>query len=649
MSQPPSSSSGAAALTLRSSSGSASASATAPGPAPASPVPGSPAEPAGPPLPLVELRYAGLRYSVKLQAQQQARNELPSVFRTIANVALALPRRLLALGAPRAPPARDFLILDDVSGVIRPGTLTLVLAPPGHGKSAFLKALTQALPKGELKGEITYSGVTAADTGQGGELMGFYNMGKGDAPYFNYLAQHYAISDNYHQAIMGGTGANFFALATGDVAVYNNAGNTVPPANQIENPNPQAGTANFYTQDGYSGGSYVNCYDQSQPGVASIMSVLNAKGRASNCAYGAYYLVNNYNPPYAVDGTPQALGATTYTYPPQTVPTIGEKLYANNVSFKWYTGGRDTADVTSDALYPLVRAQVAANPALAGAPSYIIDAYAVPATQPYLYNSIGDPMNASSVVQANAGLKANLKGLATLKADVTNNTLPAVSFVVPKNLSSGHPGYSIPGAYEAFLQGLISQVQSNPTLWANTAIIVTTDEGGGYFDSGYIQNVDFFGDGPRIPLLVVSPFTTAGNVDHTYHDHASILKFIERNWQINTPLSSRSRDRLPNPVRDPNNPYRPANEPAIGDLMTLFTFPAAPQIGSGTRSHEHLSYSAGRWRHGCHCPRLCRHRRTLRWRHACRLEPGYRRGRSLWAGGAGWRRGLGAVGRDLGL
>ena len=420
------------------------------------------------------------------------------------------------------------------------------------------------------------SGVTAADTGQGGELMGFYNMGKGDAPYFNFLAQHYAISDNYHQAIMGGTGANFFALATGDVAVYNNAGNTVPPANQIENPNPQAGTANFYTQDGYSGGSYVNCYDQSQPGVASILSVLNAKGRASNCAYGAYYLVNNYNPPYAVDGTPQALGATTYTYPPQTVPTIGEKLYANNVSFKWYTGGRDTADVTSDALYPLVRAQVAANPALAGAPSYIIDAYAVPATQPYLYNSIGDPMNASSVVQANAGLKANLKGLATLKADVTNNTLPAVSFVVPKNLSSGHPGYSIPGAYEAFLQGLISQVQSNPTLWANTAIIVTTDEGGGYFDSGYIQNVDFFGDGPRIPLLVVSPFTTAGNVDHTYHDHASILKFIERNWQISTPLSSRSRDRLPNPVRDPNNPYRPANEPAIGDLMTMFTFPAAP-------------------------------------------------------------------------
>ena len=127
---------------------------------------------AGPPLPLVELRYSGLSYSVKLQAQQQARNELPSVFRTAANVALALPRRLLALGAPRPPPARDFAILDDVSGVIRPGTLTLLLAPPGHGKSAFLKALTQMLPAKELKGDITYSGVTAAEAPARGVYLG---------------------------------------------------------------------------------------------------------------------------------------------------------------------------------------------------------------------------------------------------------------------------------------------------------------------------------------------------------------------------------------------------------------------------------------------------------------------------------------------
>ena len=60
-------------------------------------------------------------------------------------------------------------------------------------------------------------------------------------------------------------------------------------------------------------------------------------------------------------------------------------------------------------------------------------------------------------------------------------------------------------------------------------------------------------------------------MNHVYHDHASILKFIERNWRL-TPLSSRSRDRLPNPIRSRDNPYRPANAPAIGDLMTMFRF-----------------------------------------------------------------------------
>ena len=66
----------------------------------------------------------------------------------------------------------------------------------------------------------------------------------------------------------------------------------------------------------------------------------------------------------------------------------------------------------------------------------------------------------------------------------------------------------------------------------HTAIIVTTDEGGGHFDTGYIQTVDFFGDGPRIPMIVVSPYARTDYIDHTYHDHASVLKFIERNWRL---------------------------------------------------------------------------------------------------------------------
>src|SRR5262249_38055869 len=131
--------------------------------------------------------------------------------------------------------------------------------------------------------------------------------------------------------------------------------------------------------------------------------------------------------------------------------------------------------------------------------------------------------------------------------------------------------YSTVAAFEAFVTGLVARVQANPALWAKTAIVVTTDEGGGYYDSGYIQILDFFGDGTRISLFAISPFAKKGFVDHTYTDHVSILKFIERTWGL-APLSPASRDHLPNPAADPADPYIPANRPAIGDLMTLFQF-----------------------------------------------------------------------------
>ena len=98
-----------------------------------------------------------------------------------------------------------------------------------------------------------------------------------------------------------------------------------------------------------------------------------------------------------------------------------------------------------------------------------------------------------------------------------------------------------------------------------------TDEGGGHFDTGYIQSLDFFGDGPRIPMLVVSPYARHGTVEHTYYDHASVLKFIEHNWRL-PPLSTRSRDSLPNTVTLAGNPYQPINSPAVGDLMSMFAF-----------------------------------------------------------------------------
>ena len=114
----------------------------------------------------------------------------------------------------------------------------------------------------------------------------------------------------------------------------------------------------------------------------------------------------------------------------------------------------------------------------------------------------------------------------------------------------------------------------------NTAIFVTFDEGGGYYDSGYVQQLDFFGDGTRIPMIVVSKFSRAATSTHTYTDHVSTLKFIEANWGLK-PITSRSRDNLPNPITA-TDPYVPTNRPAIGDLMDMFNFGAPHPEGLQT-------------------------------------------------------------------
>ena len=117
----------------------------------------------------------------------------------------------------------------------------------------------------------------------------------------------------------------------------------------------------------------------------------------------------------------------------------------------------------------------------------------------------------------------------------------------------GHPSSSKLDLFEGFSKKIVDAVKANPTLWADTAIMITFDEGGGYYDSGYVQPVDYFGDGTRIPLIVVSTYSKGGNISHEYSDHVSIVKFIERNWGLKT-ITKRSRDNSPNPITAADNP-----------------------------------------------------------------------------------------------
>lgn len=375
-------------------------------------------------------------------------------------------------------------------------------------------------------------------TYHGSEALGFYNMAEGDVPYFRELAETYSLADNYHQAVMGGTMPNYFFLATGDVARFLDGGKPVtPPANQIENPDPMPGTANWYTNSGYRAGSYTGCADRSQPGVTAILRFIDALPYKAfnngNCEADTFYLVNNYTSPYAFNGKRKVQASNEFMATPQMLPTIGSQLTSAGISWKWYHGGREGNR-----------------------------------TRKGEYTSDTDPLTfVTDVVESNA-LK-NLVSDDDFFADV-DRELPSVSFISPPITQTGHPHYGSPERFEAYVRRIVDKVKGNPTLWASTAILVNYDEGGGYYDSGYIQTIDFFGDGTRVPLVVVSPWAKKGHVEHTYYDHASIHKFIQRNWKLK-PLSARTRDNLPNPIHRADA-YVPENRPAIGDLFEMFDF-----------------------------------------------------------------------------
>ena len=80
-----------------------------------------------------------------------------------------------------------------------------------------------------------------------------------------------------------------------------------------------------------------------------------------------------------------------------------------------------------------------------------------------------------------------------LYTDIANGTLPAVSFVKPSGWVDGHPASSKWDLFEGFTKKIVDAVKANPKLWESTAIFMTVDEGGGYYDSGSIQFLDFFG------------------------------------------------------------------------------------------------------------------------------------------------------------
>jgi phospholipase C len=410
-------------------------------------------------------------------------------------------------------------------------------------------------PSGCKSDLLPFVGIARGDD-SGSNSMGFYNVQRGDAPIFKRLADEYTMSDNYHQPVMGGTAVQHTMIGTADALPWEKVGSfpAQPPAAQVANPTPKSATNPAFVADR----RWTECGDQTQPGIKPIMDYMKTLPwrpdlSATNCAPNTFYMINNTRPGFLSNGqlNTAAINAGT-AVPPSSLRTIGDALNEKNISWAFYGGGFNAAArLDSGSTDPV--------DVLIG-------------TGGDWYCDICNPFQyASSIMGDPAQRKAHIKDAVDFFDDLKNGRLPAVSYLKPDSFGDGHPASSKLDVLEALIERVLDGLKTRSELAEKTAFIITFDEGGGYYDSGAMVPLDFFGDGPRIPLIVVSPFTRGGHISHTYSDHASIVKFIERNWRLK-PLTGRSRDNLPNPIVDDDNPYIPLNSPAVGDLFDMFRF-----------------------------------------------------------------------------
>ncbi len=182
--------------------------------------------------------------------------------------------------------------------------------------------------------------------------------------------------------------------------------------------------------------------------------------------------------------------------------TIGDELSAKGVSWAWYSGGW--------------------NDAVAGHANSLFQFH----HQPFNYYA-----NYAPGMRGRSHLKDETDFIAAARA----GTLPAVSFVKPIGADNEHPGYTDVLTGEQHLINLINDVRNGPN-WSDTAIVITYDEHGGFWDHVApptdASHSDIWGPGSRVPTIVISPLAKRHFVDHTLYDTTSILATIERRWDV---------------------------------------------------------------------------------------------------------------------
>jgi phospholipase C len=114
--------------------------------------------------------------------------------------------------------------------------------------------------------------------------------------------------------------------------------------------------------------------------------------------------------------------------------------------------------------------------------------------------------------------------------DIHDGRLPPITWITPRFQVSDHPEFSLCHG-ENWTTQVIDAIMRSP-MWHNTAIFLTWDDWGGFYDHVRPPRVDRFGFGFRVPFLVISPYARSGFVDHSHGEFSTVLRFIEDNWGL---------------------------------------------------------------------------------------------------------------------
>lgn len=346
----------------------------------------------------------------------------------------------------------------------------------------------------------------------GGWVMGYYS---GEGMKLWQWAKDYTLADNFFMGAYGGSYLNHLWLICACTPKHQNAPKDMSiqlDAQGKLQKMPGSPSANEGAVKVFSGG-----------GVQ-----IDPEGNS----------VNTTQPPFQPSAIPPAPngprtladsegirwgGKLQVALPPQTLPTIGDRLNDKGISWAWYAGGFNQA-LADGMQEPSAERKVIYSKAN-GAPNF------QPHHQPFNYFAHYAPGTAARA--------KHLKDGEDFFSDIEKGTLPAVSFYKPVGMQTQHPSYTDVQSGDSHIDSVLHKLKASPQ-WKNMLVVVTYDENGGYWDHvpppagpGFS---DTFGPGTRVPALLIGPSVKKGYIDSSVYDTTSILKFVTERFKL-APLS----------------------------------------------------------------------------------------------------------------